>query len=427
MLKSRGMLKYLITIITGGVASTVATFLLSVVLTHILSVEDYGVMARWLTDISFVSIFFTLGLNTSMVYIIRTGIHLSSSISFNIIIYSMMLLLGVAVSVVLLGGDVYTLTLLGSVYFFAINEVIRAYYQYERRFSTFNFLVVFRPILLLIVFSAILLLIDTTSLSQSLYVYLGVMLVSTILCFFIYSRDGHELTSPFDGSMPYRAYFTYGTKSILNKLLSLALYALSIYMISWVGDGGYTFVAYFFVANSISKMVWVLPDSVGNVLYPSFMRATTEDSRCEAIESMYTYAQLVFLLNIIAFCAFYVLGAWVIELLYEKSYHVSLWPTLILLIGNQGMVYYKLFSRWHASQNTWRYVYFATLAGIVTNVLLNLLLIPRYGLIGVSVATGVSFWVCGLVISYPTKGAFVSFLNLRSLWQKRKRLLTGRI
>lgn len=421
------MLKHLATIITGGVASTIATFFLSVVLTHILRVEDYGVMARWLTDISFVSIFFTLGLNTSMVYFVRTGIPLSNSISLNIMVYSVMLLLGVVGSSLILGYDAYTLTLLGSVYFFAINELIRAHYQYERYFTTFNFLVVFRPLLLLVVFGIILWVLKSSSLTASLYSYLGVMLASTALYFTIYFRDGNRLMSPWAHIAPCKEYFTYGTKSILNQLLSLSLYALSIYMISWVGDGDYAFVAYFFVANSISKMAWVLPDSVGNVLYPSFMRATTDESRHAALESMYVYAQLVFLLNVIALLGFYFLGGWVIELLYEESYHTAFVPTLILLIGNQGMVYYKLFSRWYASQNTWRHIYIATLAGIATNVILNLILIPLYGLIGVSVATGVAFWVCGLVIALPTRGAFVAFLDLRYLWVRRKSLLQGKI
>ena len=58
------MLKNFSTVTLGGIISTVATYTLTVILTHLLSVSEYGIIARWLTDIGYVSIFFTLGLNS---------------------------------------------------------------------------------------------------------------------------------------------------------------------------------------------------------------------------------------------------------------------------------------------------------------------------------------------------------------------------
>lgn len=411
------MLKNFSSVALGGLVSTVATYFLTVVLSYLLTTEEYGMMARWLTDISYVSIFFTLGLNASMIFFTRRGIRISESMGLNLFVYTSILALMIAGTLLFIPERLYLLTLGLTVFFFSLNEIVRAFYQFEQKFRVFNFMVMFRPILLLGVFSLIYYAVHSTAIETTLVFYTISMAVSTILFFSIYFLMGNKISFPFGSKISYRSYFSYGAKSILNHLLSLSLYALSIYMVSWIGN--YTYVAIFFVASSISKMGWVLPDSSGNILYPLFIKANDEDKKAKALKSMYSHAQLVFLLNILAILFFWILGKWVLAIFYEEVYQRAFIPTLILLVGNQGMVYYKLFSRWHAAQNTWKYVYIATLLGIVTNVILNVILIPQYDLLGVAIATSISFWVCGIAICFPIKGSFWNFLKLTNLWKSR--------
>ena len=335
----------------------------------------------------------------------------------NLVMYTSILVVMIIVTLLFASKWLYLFTLLFTVFFFSLNEVVRANSQFEQKFRMFNFMVVFRPLLLLAVFFILYYSVRSIEIDTSLIFYTISMAVSTILFYFIYFFNGNRISFPSRNRLNYKHYFSYGAKSILNRLLSLSLYAISIYMVSWMGD--YTYVAYFFVASSISKMVWVLPDSSGNILYPIFIKATDEEKKREALKSMYTHAQLVFLLNTLALLLFWLLGRWILSILYEEVYQQAFVPILILLVGNQGMVYYKLFSRWHAAQNTWRYVYIATALGIITNVLLNLVLIARYGLLGVAIATSISFWVCGIAICLPIKGSFWNFLNLANLWKRR--------
>ena len=396
----------------GGIISTVATYLLTVVLTHLLSVPEYGYIARWLTDIGYVSIFFTLGLNSSMIYFTRYKINISSSISINVICYSIMLLIWIIASLAFDKYSTYSFCLGLTVYFFSINEITRSKFQFDENFGVFNFLVIFRPVLLLIVFSYLFLKGRQLLSDDAITYYTCVMAFSVVIYSAIFFRKGGRFRR-IPPNFPVRSYMGYGAKSILNRLLSLTLYALSIYMISWLGQPEY--IAYFFVANSISKIAWVIPDSAGNILYPQFIKAKSEDAKEKAIENMYTYAQLNFVLNLAILIVFALLGQWVIGLIYQETYQEAFIPTLILLIGNQGMVYYKLFSRWHASQNNWTHIYIATLLGVIVNIVFNYLLIPRAGIIGGAIATGCAFWVCGIAICRPIKGSFGAFLNIYNL------------
>lgn len=415
------MLKNFSTVTLGGIISTVATYTLTVILTHLLSVSEYGIIARWLTDIGYVSIFFTLGLNSSMIYFTRHNIPISSSISLNIMCYSLMLILWIVGASLLNLATVYSVCLGITVFFFSINEITRAKFQFDEKFGVFNFMVIFRPLLLVIVFGVFLVLERQTLSDDVIITYSCVMSLTAVIFYFIFFRKGGKF-NVVSHDFPIKRYVTYGSKSILNQLLSLSLYALSIYMVSWLGNPEY--VAYFFVANSISKIAWVIPDSVGNILYPQFIKAEDEKGRIKAIRNMYTYAQIIFVLNIVILVTFIVLGKWVIKLIYQQTYAEAFIPTLILLIGNQGMVYYKLFSRWHASQNNWKHIYIATIFGVVVNLILNYLLIPKLGIKGAAIATGCAFWICGIIICQPIKGSFWEFTNVLNLIRNRCQVLT---
>lgn len=417
------MIKTFSMVTLGGIISTVATYFLTVILSHILTVEDYGVVARWLTDIGYVSIFFTLGLNASMIYFTRKSVKLSEGMGFNVSVYTILLLLSL-LAIFIFGDRTYLYTLVLTVFFFAINEAVRAHYQFNEEFGVFNFMVVFRPLLLLLTFTILYLSIKSSNIKSVLLLYTLAMGISSIVYCLKYFSSGNTIHLPHRDVFRVRPYLKYGVKNILNQLLSISLYAISIYLISWTGN--YTNVAYYFVASSISKMAWVLPDSTGNILYPLFIKSKTQDEKEKSIKTMFTYAQLVFILNLVALVSFLLFGRLILSILYEESYRQAFVPILILLIGNQGMVYYKFFSRWHAAQNTWRHVYIATLVGIVVSVLMNLILAPKYGIIGVSLATSISFWACGYTICLPIKGSFRAFLNLSSFWKNRKLLLSER-
>lgn len=408
------MIKKLFSMSSAGLLSTVLTFLTTLVLTHIMTVDNYGVMSRWLTDISYLGFLFNLGLNNSMIYYTRHNIQIQKSMGVNIVVYIAIVILWVIISLFIpITNKVYYYTLIGTIFLFSINELARAHFQYEEKFGVFNFFLVFRPFIITLLFSLCFFLKYDVNDKEATLIYFSCMLVSSIVYFSIYFAKGNKIG--FEKNLfKSWGYFTYGGKSILNMWLSQTLYAISIYMISWLGTK--ELVAYFFVANSISKIAWVIPDSAGNILYPIFVKSQDEKSKEYAFKEMYRYARFVFFINIAIFIAFVFLGKFVLNLLYSKEYSVAFLPTLILLIGNQGMVYYKMLSRWNSANNTWKYVYIGLIAGVLSNVILNLILTPNYGNIGTAIATAISFWVCGIVLCIPYKNSFWEFINITKIF-----------
>lgn len=92
------------------------------------------------------------------------------------------------------------------------------------------------------------------------------------------------------------------------------------------------------------------------------------------------------------------IAAPMIQLLYGKAYSATT-PLLIVLIWSEVPVFFGVvISSALVARGLQRYLPFSTLVGAVTNILLNLVLIPRYGALGSSWATVVSYGLAGMLM-----------------------------
>lgn len=404
------MVKKLISMVSFSMLGTLSTFFFGVIMTHLLNQHDYGILSKWLTDLGFIGVFFTLGLGSSLMYYARKGQSIEVNMGKNFTIYSFFLLLGTTYICIYNSDEKwYLLTLLLTIYTFSINEGFRSYFQFKENFKLYNIFQPIRPILVLIVFTSLLFYSCTIQIRPTLFIYTVCSLITSLIIAFYYFKDS-KLVFKSDSLYDYK-YYTYGVKSILNTLLSLGLYSSCIYMLRI--QSSFESIGLFFAASSISKVVWVVPDSAGNILYPKFLKAKTESDDTKVIEDMFYSAQVVFIINILVLIGFVILGKYIISLFYTDEYQSIYWIIIILLIGNQGMVYYKLISRYLASRNRWKPLYFSLIISVISILLLNYFLIPTLGVLGSAIASCISFWLCGITISCYIKNSFWKFLDVR--------------
>ena len=111
----------------------------------------------------------------------------------------------------------------------------------------------------------------------------------------------------------------------------------------------------------------------------------------------------IWLLNICWSLGVSIFSYWVIYLLYGKAYLgargalvIVVWYTGITSIGSLTQVYL-------ATENKNKYVNYFALAGLVTDVILNALLIPRMGILGAAIATLVTYTVIHIVMPLAIK------------------------
>ena len=161
-------------------------------------------------------------------------------------------------------------------------------------------------------------------------------------------------------------------------------------------------VGLYTVALTIAGLWGMIPSafiqSVSPILYKN-----AEESRGMFYKRLRQSYVGIWLLNICWSLGVSIFSYWVIYLLYGKAYLgargalvIVVWYTGITSIGSLTQVYL-------ATENKNKYVNYFALAGLVTDVVLNALLIPRMGILGAAIATLVTYTVIHIVMPLAIK------------------------
>lgn len=394
--------------------STFFAFILQIISANILSTYDYGVVARWLTDLSFLSIFLVFGLDNSLLYSSRNNSKaFDKNFYKNLLFFSLISVLLVLLSF-LSKNPFYYITLIVTCYLLSIVQSLNAYNLLNSNFTKYGLTNLIRNALLLIVFLVVSLL--KVDLNSSDYIKAYTYIIFSVLFFTIiinyapkFELFEYELESN-------KLYFSYGFKSMSNTLFAVMLYSSTVYMLDLLGSKEN--VAIFFAATVLSKLAWVIPDSIGNLLYPKFLKIGSQYTKQQVFKETYFYAQLNFLINVLAILTFLLFGNLFIDIVYGEEYKQMFWIVIILLLGNQGMVFYKILGRYHASINEWKTQRLALIIATISNITLNYFLIRSFGIFGSAIATAISFWICGIIMANKVEGSLSGFLDVKSLIRK---------
>lgn len=148
-------------------------------------------------------------------------------------------------------------------------------------------------------------------------------------------------------------------------------------------------VGIYSAAVKISELWYFVPNAIVNSVFPSIVQAK------EISEEVY-YKRIQKLLNVVAVLAYLVaipvtfLAPWIVTLLYGKSYaeagpilNMHIWAGLFVSLGLAR-------SSWIITEGLMKFSAATTAIGAVINIILNYLLIDKYGGLGAAIATVVA-------------------------------------
>lgn len=150
------------------------------------------------------------------------------------------------------------------------------------------------------------------------------------------------------------------------------------------------------IAVQLIELVSTLPVALMSSLFPILSSTAGDEPRFTHYLST-SYRLL--LLVVFGLCAVMTpIAAPMIYLLYGKAY-LATPPLLIVLIWSEVPVFFGVvISSALVARGLQRYLPLSTVVGAVTNVLLNLVLIPRYGALGSSWATVISYCLASMLM-----------------------------
>lgn len=200
-------------------------------------------------------------------------------------------------------------------------------------------------------------------------------------------------------------YFTFNTKLLTKHLLKNILkigiptavlavliscnYNIDIFILNLLKCDN-TQIGIFGVAYTLTNMLWVLPDAFKELVYNKTANKTSEKVIVPLI--------IINIIICIIIClGFAVLGKLFLEIFYGKEYVQAFTTTMILFIGVIPMIAFKLIHPVYVNQGKSAMVVKLLMVSIISNIVVSLILIPRFQAVGAAFASVISYMICSIL------------------------------
>lgn len=176
-------------------------------------------------------------------------------------------------------------------------------------------------------------------------------------------------------------------KSMMMLLLMTLNYNIDIIFLNKIGTNYQTGI--YSVAVTLANMLWLIPDAFKDVI---LFKSVKEDSRSSIIKLIMFCSALAGVLVL----TFVLIGKSAVLILYGKDFSEVYPVTLLLFAGTFSMILYKIIHPYYIANGKQSVVIKILIVSVISNIALNMLLIPQYGMYGAGVASIVSYNCCGI-------------------------------
>ncbi len=182
-----------------------------------------------------------------------------------------------------------------------------------------------------------------------------------------------------------RRQVRFGVKSYTQILTTHLLFRSDVYLVAYFLDPARA--AFYSLALHFTEMLLEIPQAVGWVVYPKMAGLPKQDVHRVTAQ---TCRRTVLLTGCggIAVVAF---GPILIPLWYGRAFAQATAPLPFAAVGAVAMAVFTIVSRDFTSRNRQGVNVLAGGLALLTNIGLNLFLIPRYGIVGAALATAIAY------------------------------------
>lgn len=189
-----------------------------------------------------------------------------------------------------------------------------------------------------------------------------------------------------------RAAVGYGSKIMLANLLDFFIYRMDIFLIGFFLTQQE--VGWYFIAVMIAERLLYLTHAAGTVLLPAAARFEEQRKKTPLI------IRLNLLIIFIGALILAVVSPFIIPAVLSQQYQSSVLPLIVYLPGVIAITLPKVLAADLAARGVPQYNFIVSAVNFSVNLVLNLLLIPRIGIIGAALSSTISYAVAAVLISY---------------------------
>ncbi len=243
-----------------------------------------------------------------------------------------------------------------------------------------------------------------TGLSGALVAYLGAGILGLVVLTLFLRAEGGALIARWNPSVMHST-LSFGLKGHVGNILQFFNYRLDMFFVNYfLGPAG---VGIYSVSVGIAELLWYLPNAVSFIVFPK--AASTQP------EVMNLFIPRVFRialgLTALGAVGLVFLGKQLIHLVFSSSFNSAYFPLVALLPGVVLLGGAKILSNDIAGRGYPQYNSINAGVAAILTVILDLVLIPSYGVLGAALASSIAYgtiFVIALcfhqVVSRRTKG-----------------------
>ena len=189
-----------------------------------------------------------------------------------------------------------------------------------------------------------------------------------------------------------RRMLSFGVRSYVQVVTAHLLLRIDIYMVQHFLGPAHT--AFYALALHFTELVLEVPQAIGLVLYPKLAALPEQEVHRLTAQT----CRRTLMVTVPAAVALALLGPWIITLWYGAPYAPAGEPLPFAAIGVVAMSIFVIITRDFTARQKQRVNTVAGLLALVTNVVLNVILIPTQGIVGASLATAVAYTAACVIL-----------------------------
>lgn len=412
-----------------------------VFITRMLGPEGRGIYALFFADITLLSVVFGFSLGTSITFYVSNQriskekiMGLTILFSIITILLSLLVLavwLNLPYSDLLLPNENLTVPFIAIFCLFVIinqvDLVYASFFQGEQKFGIVNRVLLVNSGLSLTFYGVLFWLYSLELIDVDIHtvLYVALAIISLNVLHWHYQFRKHltyAINFKFSWKNDIKPFLHFMGLDHFANILTFFNSRLVLWIIAfYYSDGS---VGIFAVALGITQLLSMLSNPLSQVLFPVIW--AVDAKKHMKVYTLFSRAHFSVLL-ICAVVGISIAGI-AIPLIYGEDFRASVEPLQLMFIPAILSCQTKIFSGVLFAENKVKFYFFSALVGFCLTLLLNVLLVPKYGVVGAALATSVSF-IATFVITYlsmllfvdlPTRNLF--FLTLTDLKEVKLKL-----
>jgi len=346
---------------------------------------------------TFMAMFLSIGLNVSNIYFVgKKNFSLSTIYTTSIAVAILIIFFGLTggyIFIKLYGDDIFPnisfnvlVTALLIFPFLLLNSFQLSFLRALERFSIYNIISLLQPILLLMMILFLYMFNYLTLLNVIISNLLSSFFLLIFSTFYVI-KVGYSVKFQNFSSVYLKQSLSYGLKSHASNLITFINYRADIFLLNLLASP--IAVGLYYVAVQIVERLWILSQAMSTVLFPRFV--ALQDKHEIRISLISKAFRIVILLTFAASLFLILVGYFVIGILFGDEYLEAYYAVIFLIPGVVLGAGSRILANAIAAKGKPELNMYTSVFVMILNILLNILLIPKYGMIGASLATSVAY------------------------------------